>query len=76
MVFDASVDLDELVDLAGTVKAVGPNPSGHYERYVNVGRLIGVTSEKTGGKPASWFLLAQDKWGSVRTMYPIEKPAK
>ncbi|GAA0387524.1 RICIN domain-containing protein [Streptomyces luteireticuli] len=74
-VFDASVDLDELVDMAGTVKAVGPNPSGHYERYVNVGRLIGVTSEKTGSKPTSWFLLAQDKWGSVRTMYPIEKPA-
>ncbi|GHF35536.1 hypothetical protein GCM10018772_71110 [Streptomyces fumanus] len=73
-VFDANVDLDELVYMSESVKPIGPNASGHYERIVNAGRLIGRTSEQTGQKPTSWFLLAQDKWGSVRTMYPVEKP--
>ncbi|MEI5097775.1 hypothetical protein RB200_02805 [Streptomyces sp. PmtG] len=73
--FDSTVDLDELVELASKVKPVGPNNAGHFERYVDVGKMIGVTSEKTGSKPTSWFLLSQDKYGSVRTMYPIEKPA-
>ncbi|MBC2864478.1 hypothetical protein [Streptomyces mexicanus] len=44
------------------------------ERIVDAGRLIGRTSEQNGKKPTSWFLLSQDKWGSVRTMYPVEKP--
>ncbi|WMD09248.1 RICIN domain-containing protein [Streptomyces sp. FXY-T5] len=74
-VFDAEVDLDELVEMSDNVKAVGPNPDGHYERYVDAGRLIGRTSEQNGKKPTSWFIVVQDKWGSVRTMYPIEKPA-
>ncbi|MGP2441171.1 RICIN domain-containing protein [Streptomyces sp. JW3] len=73
-VFDADVDLDELVYLSENVKPVGPNADGHYERVVDAGRLIGLTSEQTGKKPTSWFLLSQDKWGSVRTMYPVEKP--
>ncbi|MGX5214883.1 RICIN domain-containing protein [Streptomyces violaceus] len=74
-VFDADVDLDEFVEMSDHVKAVGPNPDGHYERYVDAGRLIGRTSEQNGKKPTSWFIVVQDKWGSVRTMYPIEKPA-
>ncbi|MFF0465665.1 RICIN domain-containing protein [Streptomyces mexicanus] len=73
-VFDADVDLDELVYMSENVKPVGPNPDGHYERIVDAGRLIGRTSEQNGKKPTSWFLLSQDKWGSVRTMYPVEKP--
>ena len=74
-VFDEDIDLDELVEMSEEVKAVGPNHDGHYERHVDAGRLIGRTSEQTGKKPTSWFIVVQDKWGSVRTMYPVEKPA-
>ncbi|MFG2653402.1 hypothetical protein [Streptomyces sp. NPDC048436] len=74
-VFDSSVDLDELVEMSYRSKPVGPNHEGHYERYVDAGTLIGRTSEMSGKKPTSWLLVSQDKYGSVRTMYPIEKPA-
>lgn len=74
-VFDADVDLDELVEMSYRSKPVGPNHEGHYERYVDAGTLIGRTSEMTGKKPTSWLLVSQDEYGAVRTMYPIEKPA-
>jgi hypothetical protein len=47
--------------MSESVEPVGLNASGHYERIVDAGRLIGRTSEQTGQKPTSWFLLAQDK---------------
>ncbi|MFE6160615.1 ricin-type beta-trefoil lectin domain protein [Streptomyces sp. NPDC056486] len=75
-VFDADTDLDDLVEKSYRSKAVGPNGKGFYERNVNAGTLIGVTSQVTGSQPTSWFKLVQDKYGSVRSMYPITKPVE
>ncbi|WP_053161231.1 ricin-type beta-trefoil lectin domain protein [Streptomyces caatingaensis] len=73
-VFDADIDLDELVEMSLASHPVGPNKSGFFERDVDARRLIGLTSEMTGRQPTSWFKLVQDKYGGVRTMYPITKP--
>ncbi|MFF1692026.1 hypothetical protein ACFVXC_00080 [Streptomyces sp. NPDC058257] len=75
-VFDAEADLDELVEKSYGSKPVGPNDKGFYERNVNAGTLVGVTSEVTGSQPTSWFKLVQGTYGSVRTMYPISKPVE
>lgn len=74
--FDADVDLDALAAQSTQAVAIGPNPAGFYERAVDAGRLIGVTSEMTGRQPTSWYMLVQDKWGGVVTMYPIAKPIR
>ncbi|MGW2187869.1 ricin-type beta-trefoil lectin domain protein [Streptomyces sp. NPDC001719] len=73
-VFDAGIDLDELVERSLASHPVGPNSSGFFERDVDAERLIGVTSEATGRQPTSWFKLVQDKYGAVITMYPITRP--
>ncbi|ROQ23617.1 intein/intein/RHS repeat-associated protein [Streptomyces sp. PanSC19] len=65
------VDLDGLVEKSLGSNPSSPNAAGFYERVVNAGQLIGVTSRNSGSQPTSWFMLVQDKYGSVRTMYPI-----
>jgi hypothetical protein len=72
--FDNGVDLDALVEKSLGSNPSGPNASGFYERTVNAEQLVGVTSKNSGSQPTSWFMLVQDRYGSVRTMYPIPKP--
>ncbi|WP_329461012.1 polymorphic toxin-type HINT domain-containing protein [Streptomyces sp. NBC_01431] len=70
-VFSHDVDLDQLAEKAGGVASSEPNASGFYERVVNYEKPIGETSAQDGARQTSWFMLVQDKWGGVITMYPI-----
>ncbi|MFB9301305.1 hypothetical protein ACFFUZ_22025, partial [Kibdelosporangium philippinense] len=72
--FDPNVNLDELVEAANDCDCRGPNADGHFERDVDAGQIIGNISVKHGGTPTTWYKVVQDKFGSVRTMYPIPAP--
>jgi hypothetical protein len=69
-IFSPDVNLDDLVDSSLGSTPVGPNDSGFYERTVNYGSPIGETSATDGPGQTSWFMLVQDKYGAVITMYP------
>jgi hypothetical protein len=73
-VFNAGVDLDDLVARGNNCACQGPNASGFYERNVNHGSPVGRLSEDAGGLPTSWYKVVQDKYGGVITMYPIAPP--
>ncbi|MBY8885751.1 HINT domain-containing protein [Streptomyces sp. PTM05] len=70
-VFSDDTDLEHLVEKASEVAPSEPNESGFYERVVNYGKPIGETSANDGARQTSWFMLVQDKYGGVITMYPI-----
>ncbi|CAM3936885.1 hypothetical protein KIPE111705_32415 [Kibdelosporangium persicum] len=72
--FDDRVDLDALAEAANECECRGPNADGHFERDVDAGRIIGNLSVERGGMPTTWYKVVQDRFGSVRTMYPIAKP--
>ena len=69
--FDPNVDLDELVNQSAGSTPSDPNPAGFYERITDAGKIIGQTSRISGSMPTSWFMLVQDQYGAVITMYPI-----
>ncbi len=69
-IFDDSVNLDDLADKAAGATA-RKNDRGNFERVVDFGRPVGETSAMDGAKPTSWFMLVQDRFGGVVTMYPI-----
>ncbi|MCU1683855.1 MAG: hypothetical protein JWQ81_4594 [Amycolatopsis sp.] len=73
-VFDAGSDLDALVDKANKCDCRGPNQNGNFERLVDAGRPVGNVSRSIGGLPTNWYMLVQDKYGGIMTMYPIPKP--
>lgn len=70
-IFNAGTDLDELVRASEDVPARGPSGTGRYERIVDAGRIIGTTAADSGGLRTSRYMLVQDKWGGVITMYPF-----
>ncbi|MET8797698.1 hypothetical protein ABZV91_14825 [Nocardia sp. NPDC004568] len=70
-IFDEAQDPYALADAAAGKPATGPNADGHYERVVESDEIVGVTSQQSGAMPTRRYLVVQDKWGSVRTMYPI-----
>ncbi|MBB2934390.1 hypothetical protein FHX82_001410 [Amycolatopsis bartoniae] len=73
-VFDAGVDLDALVDKANACPCRGPNANGNFERLVDNGSPVGRLSQDAGGLPTNWYMLVQDKYGGIMSMYPIPKP--
>jgi hypothetical protein len=73
-VFNADVDLDDLVERGNACACQGPNDRGFYERDVNHGSPVGRLSEEAGGLPTSWYRVVQDKYGGVITMHPIPAP--
>lgn len=73
-VFNQDVDLDALVDSANKCSCRGPNANGNYERLIDAGKVIGNVSEDAGGLPTTWYMLVQDKYGGIMSMYPIPKP--
>ncbi|MER5781616.1 hypothetical protein ABT104_07780 [Streptomyces mobaraensis] len=68
--FNESVDLDELADHAAAFPA-RVNDRGNFERVVDFGKPVGETSAKDGARVTSWFMLVQDQYGGIITMYPI-----
>lgn len=74
-VFNSNVDLDDLVARGNNCACQGPNSNGFFERNVNAGSPIGRLSEEAGGLPTSWYKVVQDKYGGVRSMFPIAPPA-
>ncbi|MCA2217520.1 polymorphic toxin-type HINT domain-containing protein [Jidongwangia harbinensis] len=70
-VFDDTVDLDDLVDEANKCPCNGPNKDGHYEREAKADKPVGRTSKDSGAQITSCYMVVQDRWGGVRTMYPI-----
>ncbi|MGW5701738.1 ALF repeat-containing protein [Amycolatopsis japonica] len=68
----SSGDLDDLVELANKCSCRGPNANGNFERLVDAGKPIGRVKEN--GLSTNWFLLVQDKYGGVISMYPVGKP--
>ncbi|WP_030194093.1 hypothetical protein [Streptomyces sp. NRRL S-87] len=74
-VFNADVDLDDLVESANRCACHGPNGNGNFERDMNAERVIGRLSDEAGGLPTTWYRVVQDRWGGVITMHPIPKPA-
>jgi hypothetical protein len=73
-VFDSGVDLDALVEKANKCDCRGPNDNNNFERIVDAGRPVGNVSESIGGLPTTWYMMVQDKYGGIMTMYPIPKP--
>lgn len=69
-IFDDDADLDEIVEQSQGSPPDGPNKSGFYERTVNTGKVVGVTSKMSGSKPTTQVTVVQDKYGSIITMYP------
>jgi hypothetical protein len=70
-IFDEAQDPYALAEAAAGKPATGPNADGHYERVVESDEIVGVTSQQSGAMPTRRYIVVQDKWGSVRTMYPI-----
>ena len=70
-VFNDDVDLDHLAERASRFPPSEPNNHGFYERVVNYGSPVGETSARDKARQTSWFMLVQDKYGGVITMYPI-----
>ncbi|MFJ1458192.1 hypothetical protein [Nocardia sp. N2S4-5] len=69
--FEAGENLDALVEASDSAPAMGPNKDGHYERTIDAGRIVGTTSASQGGRVTSRYIVVQDRWGSVRSMYPV-----
>lgn len=70
-IFDEAQDPYALAEAAAGKPATGPNADGHYERVVESDDIVGVTSQQSGAMPTRRYIVVQDKWGAVRTMYPI-----
>lgn len=70
-VFDRDINLDELVEQSLTVEPTGPNREGFFERVVDAGAVIGRSSEVTGSRVTSKYILVQDRFGGIRSMYPL-----
>jgi len=70
-IFNDDVDLDQIVEDSIGTSPSGPNKSGFYERTFNTGQFVGVTSPSSGSLPTSWVTVVQDKYGAIRTMYPV-----
>jgi hypothetical protein len=70
-VFDDTVDLDDLVDEANKCPCNGPNKDGHYEREAKADEPVGRTSKDSGAEITRCYMVVQDRWGGVRSMYPI-----
>jgi hypothetical protein len=69
-IFNINEDPYSLADAGAGVQPEGPNANGFYERVVNAGRIIGNTSEDSGGLPTTTYRIVHDIWGAVITMFP------
>ncbi|MBF6299422.1 hypothetical protein IU459_18015 [Nocardia amamiensis] len=70
-IFYPEEDIDALVEAADNQPATGPNKNGNYERIVEADHTIGNLSKSAGGAPTRRYVVVQDKYGGVITMYPI-----
>jgi hypothetical protein len=59
------------VDEANKCPGNGPYKDGHYEREAKADKPVGRTSKDSGAQITSCYMVVQDRWGGVRTMYPI-----
>jgi len=50
---------------------VTKTPDGQYYRVVDTGQTIGTTSLKEGGIPTSKMRIFTDKFGNIKTAYPV-----
>lgn len=72
--FEANVDLDALVDQANLCACLGPNKNGNFERLVDHGSPVGTVSQDLGGLSTNWYMMVQDRYGGIMSMYPVPKP--
>ncbi|WP_155973372.1 hypothetical protein [Paenibacillus sp. Leaf72] len=49
-------------------------PGGQYVRVVNVGKVVGHTALKFGGKETTWIKIFTDKAGNLISTYPVPAP--
>ncbi|UGT62248.1 WXG100 family type VII secretion target [Nocardia asteroides] len=68
--FDSGEDPCQLVEAARNVPPIGPTETGRYERHVDAGRYIGYRSVDHHGAPTTKYVVVQDRWGGIVTMYP------
>ncbi|MFG1918581.1 hypothetical protein [Micromonospora sp. NPDC048898] len=64
-------DLDDLIDEANQCPCYGPNKDGDDECEAKADKPVGRTSKDSGAQITSCYLVVQDRWGGVRTRYPI-----